>query len=96
VDVVRSERSGKNDAAGNCAESQEEVEATERDVGDSEQASQNDGSANTNFEKLSTAKPLGRQGRVWEGRLSELADYRKIHGHCNVSQSYSENAKLGR
>jgi hypothetical protein len=27
--------------------------------------------------------------------LSELADYRKIHGHCNVSKHYSENAKLG-
>jgi hypothetical protein len=24
---------------------------------------------------------------AWEDRLSELADYRKIHGHCNVSLS---------
>jgi hypothetical protein len=32
---------------------------------------------------------------AWEDRLSELADYRKIHGHCNVPQSYSENTKLG-
>jgi hypothetical protein len=31
----------------------------------------------------------------WEDRLSELADYRKIHGHCNVPQRYSENPKLG-
>jgi hypothetical protein len=30
----------------------------------------------------------------WECRLSELADYHKIHGHCNVSRSYSENSKL--
>jgi hypothetical protein len=30
----------------------------------------------------------------WEDRLSELADYRKIHGHCNVPQKYSENSKL--
>jgi hypothetical protein len=26
--------------------------------------------------------------------LSELADYRKIHGHCNVTESYSENTEL--
>jgi hypothetical protein len=32
---------------------------------------------------------------AWEVRLSELADYRKIHGHCNVPYSYSENTKLG-
>jgi hypothetical protein len=32
----------------------------------------------------------------WEDRLSELANYRKIHGHCNVPQKYSENSKLGR
>jgi hypothetical protein len=30
----------------------------------------------------------------WEVRLSELAEYRKIHGHCNVPQNYSENTKL--
>jgi hypothetical protein len=33
---------------------------------------------------------------AWEDRLGELADYRKIHGHCNVPRSYSENSKLGR
>jgi hypothetical protein len=26
--------------------------------------------------------------------LSELSDYRRIHGHCNIPQRYSENAKL--
>jgi hypothetical protein len=26
--------------------------------------------------------------------LSELAEYHKIHGHCNVPKNYSENAKL--
>jgi hypothetical protein len=31
----------------------------------------------------------------WEERLSELAEYRKIHGHCNVPKRYSENSKLG-
>jgi hypothetical protein len=29
-----------------------------------------------------------------EDRLSELAEYRKIHGHCNVPHNYSENVKL--
>jgi hypothetical protein len=32
---------------------------------------------------------------TWDYRLSELADYRKVHGHCNVPQKYNENAKLG-
>jgi hypothetical protein len=31
---------------------------------------------------------------TWEERLSDLADYRKIHGHCNVPRAYSENSKL--
>jgi hypothetical protein len=36
---------------------------------------------------------------AWEDRLSELADYREIHGHCNVpknysAKNYSENLKL--
>jgi hypothetical protein len=31
---------------------------------------------------------------AWEDRLSELADYHKIHGHCNVSQNDSENTEL--
>jgi hypothetical protein len=34
-------------------------------------------------------------GAIWDDRLSELADYRKIHGHCNVPAIYSENTKLG-
>jgi hypothetical protein len=34
-------------------------------------------------------------GAAWEDRLSELADYRKIHGNCNVPRNYSENIKLG-
>jgi hypothetical protein len=33
---------------------------------------------------------------TWEDRLNELADFRKIHGHCNVPYNYSENTKLGR
>jgi hypothetical protein len=31
---------------------------------------------------------------LWMHRLSELADYKYIHGHCNVPSSYSENTKL--
>jgi hypothetical protein len=48
------------------------------------------------------AHPLAGSGRdcsiEWHCRyrLSELAEYRKVHGHCNVSQKYSENTKLGR
>jgi hypothetical protein len=31
----------------------------------------------------------------WEDHLSELADFRKIHGHCNVPICYSENISWG-
>jgi hypothetical protein len=33
-------------------------------------------------------------GVTWEDRLSELADFREIHGHCNVTKSYAGNSKL--
>jgi hypothetical protein len=29
-------------------------------------------------------------GNPWEDRLSDIVDYRKVYGHCNVSRSYSE------
>jgi hypothetical protein len=32
---------------------------------------------------------------TWEDRLNDLANYRKIYGHCNVPQNYSRNPKLG-
>jgi hypothetical protein len=35
-----------------------------------------------------------RIGAAWEVRLSELAEFRKIHGHCNVPWGCSENATL--
>jgi hypothetical protein len=35
------------------------------------------------------------RGTTWGKRLSELADYRKIYGHCNVPVRYSENLQLG-
>jgi hypothetical protein len=61
-----------------------------------------DRSTSKHSQKPSTSEPpskeSGRQSRVsvWEDRLSELADYRRIHGHCNVPKKYSENAKLAR
>jgi hypothetical protein len=67
---------------------------------DSEQISQDNGSTNMHSQKPSNSEPpsnaSGRQSRVsvWEDRLNELAGYRKIHGHCNVPQRCSENAKL--
>jgi hypothetical protein len=67
---------------------------------DSKQTSQDDRSANKHSQKVSTSKPpanaSGRQGRdsAWENRFSEIADYRKIHGHCNVPRSDGEKSKL--
>jgi hypothetical protein len=52
-------------------------------------------SANEHSQKRSNSKhAFNPYGRRWEDCLSELADYRKIHGHCNVPQSWSENTKL--
>jgi hypothetical protein len=31
----------------------------------------------------------------WEDRLSDLADYRKIHGHRNVPKSYGKAQLAG-
>jgi hypothetical protein len=49
--------------------------------------------------RIEELESLGFEWRVgvtaWEDRLSELADYRKIHGHCNVSRNDSEHTKLG-
>jgi hypothetical protein len=58
---------------------------------DSEQTSRDDGSANKRSQKRSTSR-----GTAWEDRLNELANYRKVHGHCNVPQRYRKNAKLGK
>jgi hypothetical protein len=64
----------------------------------SEQASKNDGSANEHSQKRSTSKPPTNASRQRkkerEDRLSELADFRKRHGHCHVPQNYSGNPKL--
>ena len=31
----------------------------------------------------------------WERRFSELVDFKRAHGHCEVPQNYSENCSLG-
>jgi uncharacterized protein YerC len=69
---------------------------------DLEQISRNDGSEKKRSKKRSTSEPpsnaSGRQRRVssWRNRVSELEDFRKIYGHCNVSVNYSENLKLAK
>jgi hypothetical protein len=49
--------------------------------------------------RIQELESLGFEWRVcvtaWEDRLIELAEYRKIHGHCNVSKSISKDSKLG-
>jgi hypothetical protein len=66
----------------------------------SDQRSRGGGFANEHSERRLTSKPLsntsGRQGgySAWGDRLSELANYRKIHGHCNIPYNYSENIQL--
>jgi hypothetical protein len=124
--VVKVERSGKNDAAGECALILKGDHAIKEDAGsedgeiaehheshegiaaavshpmslDSQQTRGHEGSAGKHSQKLLTFEPpsnaSGRQGRVaWEDFLRELADYRKIHGHCDVPKNYSENTQLG-
>jgi hypothetical protein len=31
----------------------------------------------------------------WERRFTELIEFKRSHGHCEVPQNYSENASLG-
>jgi hypothetical protein len=95
---------GKKDAVGKCAQDLEGVHAVEKDAGSevSELTSRDDGSANKHSQKVSTSKAPSnaslqlQQRRLspWKARLSELADYRKTHGHCNVPKNDSENVKL--
>jgi hypothetical protein len=65
---------------------------------DSKQANRDDRS--TNGQKISPSESLPNESRwqsmisAWEDHWSELAEYRKIHGHCNVPQNYSGNVKL--
>ena len=32
----------------------------------------------------------------WEVRFQQLVDYKRVHGDCNVPQSYKANQQLGR
>jgi hypothetical protein len=92
--VVKVERSEKNDAAGECAlgdwvtrqrlQYRKHLEHLEGKT-----------SRMTTF-RIQALESLdfdwGLTAR--EDYFSELADYQKIHGHCNVPKSYSENTKL--
>jgi hypothetical protein len=67
-----------------------------------EQTSRNDGSTNTNSQKIQKSKSQSNASvrqwvSAWDDRLCELADYRKIYRHCNVptGMRYKESAKLG-
>jgi hypothetical protein len=42
------------------------------------------------FRMEQARRPMGKD------RLSELGDYRKIHGDCNVPHNYERNNKLAR
>jgi hypothetical protein len=99
--VTEIEQRGRNNATGDhtqllkgkhAAEKEAAVEATSHPLNsDSKQTSQNDGSANKHSKKVSTLKA---PSKAWEGHLSELAHYRRIHGHCKIPYKYSENTKL--
>jgi hypothetical protein len=97
--AVRSDPSVRNDAAGNFAQVLKGVEATAKKVPVKTQSKQAQTMglqpATKHFQKLSTSKPPSNAWSViWEDRLSELANYRKIHGHCNILYKYSKNYKL--
>jgi hypothetical protein len=65
---------------------------------DVKHTSPDDESKNKFSQNASTSKAPGRRFNVsaWEDRLSELSEYRKIHGHCNVPQRCSKYPKLAR
>ena len=33
---------------------------------------------------------------AWMMRFQQLADYQRVHAHCNVPQQYEQNVELGR
>jgi hypothetical protein len=99
--LSRSDPSVRNDATGNFAQVPKGVEATAKDVAvktqDKQAQTMGLQPATKYSQKLSTSKPPNASAHwrvVWEARLSELADYRKSHGHCNVPYSSRENPKL--
>jgi hypothetical protein len=107
--VTENEWSAKNDAAGKCLQIMKGVDATEKDVcsvdaqvADHRESHEGLTAAashpmNSDSEQTSPKLPSRHLTiSVWEDRLSELADYRKIHGHCNVPQKYREITQLGK
>jgi hypothetical protein len=85
--VMKGERRAKKDAAGEYAQILKAVPTIEEDE-DLEQTSRDDGSAREHSRKIAISR---QWGALWEDHVSELADYRKIHGHCNVPHNYSKN-----
>lgn len=43
----------------------------------------------------STASSKGGEGGSWERRFVELLEFKRLHHHCEVPQSYAENTSLG-
>lgn len=43
----------------------------------------------------SNASSTGGEGGSWEKRYAELCEFKRIHGHCEVPQAYSDNNSLG-
>mmetsp|Transcript_26208 Transcript_26208/g.55305 ORF Transcript_26208/g.55305 Transcript_26208/m.55305 type:complete len:522 (-) Transcript_26208:281-1846(-) len=35
------------------------------------------------------------EGGAWERRFNELVDFKRMHGHCDVPQNYTQNTSLG-
>jgi hypothetical protein len=53
-------------------------------------------------ERIAKLETIGFQWRVakppvgWESRFEQLKEYRSVHGHCNVPQSYEPDKPFGR
>lgn len=43
----------------------------------------------------SNTSPTGGESGSWEKRYAELCEFKRIHGHCEVPQAYSDNNSLG-
>lgn len=43
----------------------------------------------------STTSSKGGEGGSWERRFVELLEFKRLHRHCEVPQSYAENTSLG-
>jgi hypothetical protein len=94
--VMKGQRSAKNITAGNCAQNLKESHTTKKGVGsgDAQVADHRESHEGITAAAAAAASRLQSRVSAWDDRLSELVDYRKIHGHCNVPTSYKENTKL--